>query len=87
MATNITTKATTNIATRKAILEATRKRLLGALQDREEIVIETLADRADRMKSQVDRDISVQRLDCESHLVHDIEWALDKLQRNTYGNL
>src|SRR3954452_9252441 len=85
MATNINTRATTNNAMRKAILEQTHKRLLRTLQDREAILIETLADRADRLKSQVDREIAVQCLDRESRLMHDIEWALDKLPTNAYG--
>ena len=85
MATKIKTIATANIAKRKAMLEATREELLGARSDREEILIETLADPADRVRSCTDRDVAVQRLDHESRLIHDIEQALDKLQKNVYG--
>jgi DnaK suppressor protein len=85
MATKINVTATANMAKRKAILEAKREQLLGACRDREEILIDTLADPADRMTSHTDRDVAVQRLDHESRLIHDIEQALDKLETNAYG--
>jgi DnaK suppressor protein len=86
MATKINTIATANLATRKAILKAKREQLLGALTDRQEILVEALADQADRMRSYTDRDVAVQRLDHESRLIHDIEQALDRLERNVYGS-
>jgi DnaK suppressor protein len=85
MATKINTTPPANSATRKAMLESKRKQLLGACSDREEIFIEALADEADRMRSQGDRDVAVQRLDRESHLILEIEQALNKLERNIYG--
>jgi DnaK suppressor protein len=82
MATKINTA---NMAKRKAMLEATRDQLLGARENREELLIEALADPGDRMRSQSDCDIAVQRLDRESRMIQDIEQALDKLERNVYG--
>jgi DnaK suppressor protein len=85
MATKINTIPTANLVTRKAMLEAKREQLLGARTDRQEILVEALADQADRIRSQTDREVAVQRLDHESRLIHDIEQALDKLERNVYG--
>ena len=85
MATKINT-LTANISSRKAMLELKREQLLGTSRDREEILIETLPDPADRVKSLTDRDISVQRLDHRSRLIHDIDAALEKLQNHIYGS-
>jgi RNA polymerase-binding transcription factor len=85
MATKINTP-TPNIRSRKAMLEASRKQLLGASRDREEILIETLPDPTDQVKSLGDRDIAVQRLDQQSRVLHDIEAALEKLRNETYGS-
>ncbi len=85
MATKTNKIATADMATRKAMLEATREQLLCARQEREEILIETLADPVDRIRSYTDRDIAVQHLDHESRLIHDIEQALNRLDRNVYG--
>ena len=63
-----------------------REQLLGASRERDEIVIETFPDPADRVKSLTDRDIAVQRLDHTFRLIHDIDAALAKLQNRTYGN-
>jgi DnaK suppressor protein len=80
----------TSMATRKsmleAMLEAARKELLRACGEREEILIETLADPSDRMKSRTDRDVAVQVLDRESRLIHDIERAIVKLEKDSYGS-
>jgi DnaK suppressor protein len=66
-------------------MEAKRDQLLGARGNREELLIEALADPGDWMRSQSDRDIAVQRLERESRLIQDIEQALEKLETNVYG--
>jgi DnaK suppressor protein len=80
--TNITARET---KPRKAALESKLEELLGVSPEREELQIEHLADPIDQVRSSVDRDLAIQRIDHQAHLIHDIRSALTKIEDGTYG--
>lgn len=69
---------------RKRILESKLRELAGSY-DREDLRIEYLADPLDRVRSNADREVAVQRLDHQTRLVHDIQAALISIDEGDYG--
>src|SRR6476619_2156677 len=62
-----------------------RKELLGAFGQRDELRIEHLADRIDRISSSMDHEITVRRLDTLTHLIHAVQSALLRIKEGSYG--
>ena len=85
MATKVLTTAAAAIARRKAMLERKREELRNSSREREAILVESVSDPVDRVRSGTEVDIAVQRLDIETRLSHEIEVALNKIRENTYG--
>lgn len=73
------------IKRRTVVLEAKLKELVGASVTREELEIEQLADPLDQLKSNLDRELTVERLDHQARQVRDIELALAAIEEGTYG--
>lgn len=84
MPTHATTITAPQLNRRKRSLES-KLRELGGSHDREDLRIEYLADPLDRVRSNADRDVAVQRLDHQTRLVHDIQSALVKIDQGAYG--
>ena len=85
MATQVTTITAAETKRRKAALESKLRELLGLSREREELRIEYLADPIDRVKSNTDREMAVQRLDHQTRLIHDVQSALAKIEERAYG--
>ena len=56
-----------------------------ALRNREGILIEKAADELDEITTALERDIAVQKLDCESRLLRQILGALSRIERGSFG--
>ena len=70
----------------RAALQAKLKELLRTgLGRRRELEIEQLADPSDLVKSEADRDMAVQQCDYRTHLIHEIQAALGRIEDGTYG--
>ena len=70
----------------KGALESELGELPGALSERDELRIEYLADRLDRVTSSRDRQITVRPLDTiTGGLIHDIRYALLRIEERSYG--
>lgn len=85
MATHPTTITSAETKKRKAALESKLSELFGVSREREELRIEYLADPIDQVRSSVDRDMVVQRLDHQARLIHDIQSALATTEEGTYA--
>ena len=85
MATRAITTTLVESSLRKGALESKHGELLGALSERDELRIEYLADRLDRVASSRDREITVRRLDTITRLIHDIRYALLRIEEGSYG--
>ena len=85
MATQTTTITAAESMLRKAALESKLRQLLSVFGAREELRIEYLADPIDRVRSSTDREMTIQRLDHETRLIHDVQFALAKIEQGTYG--
>lgn len=70
---------------RKTALKAKLAELLGASPRIEDLQIETLADPLDQIKSALDREMAMNQLDVQAHLVRDVRDALDAIDDGTYG--
>lgn len=71
---------------RKVALELKLRELLDVTREREVLRIEYLADPTDQVRSNTDRDMAVQRLDHGTHLIHDVQSALAKIEKRIYGH-
>ena len=69
----------------KAALEAKLNSLSTARQERDELVIEQLADPVDQVQSSNDRDMAVLRLNQDNRLWNEVRSALSKLDDGTFG--
>jgi DnaK suppressor protein len=69
----------------KTALKATLAELLGASSRIEELQIENLADPLDQIKSALDREMAMNQLEAQAHLVQDVRAALDAIDDGTYG--
>lgn len=69
----------------KAALEAKLKELIGASVTREDLEIELLAEPLDQLKSNLDRELTIERLDQQTRLKRDIQLALTAIEEGTYG--
>lgn len=69
----------------KNLLKAKLAELLGASTRIEDLRVENLADPLDRIKSALDREMTMNQLDGRAHLVQDIRAALDAINDGTYG--
>lgn len=85
MLTQATTVTAAQLKRRKAGLESKLRELLGISRDRRELQIEYSADPIDQLRAGTDREITVQRLDHKAHLVHEVQSAISKIDRGTYG--
>ena len=70
---------------RKAALASKLRELLDTSREREELRIEYLADPTDQVRSNTDREMTVQRLDHQARLIHDVQSALGKIDEGVYG--
>ena len=84
MAQQITTTRSENTH-QKRVLKAKLAELLGASTRIEDLRVENLADPLDRIKSALDREMTMNQLDARAHLVQDIRAALDAINDGTYG--
>jgi DnaK suppressor protein len=85
MSTQSMTTAPSESSRRKAALESKLLELLSTLGERDELQIEYLADRIDRISSGTDREIAVRRLDTLTRLIHDVQSALLRIEEGSYG--
>lgn len=85
MTTQVSTISAPETRRRKAFLESKLKALLRVSFEREELRVENLADPLDQVRSSMDREMAVRQFDRETHLVHDIQLALDKIETGSYG--
>jgi DnaK suppressor protein len=85
MATRITTITTAEIRRRRADLKSKFKDLADVSSRCEELHIDHVADPLDQVQSSTDREITVQRLNHQTRLMHDIQSALAKIEDGVYG--
>jgi DnaK suppressor protein len=85
MGTRAITITTAQLKRRKRSLESKLKELLVGSHERENLRIEYLADPLDRVRSNADREVAVQRLDHQTRWIHDIQSALAKMKEGNYG--
>src|SRR5437762_5304001 len=73
---------------RTAVLESLEMKLrglLGSSAERQELEIEYLADPLDQVRSGVDRDMAVKRLNQRAELIQELRSAIEKGQSETFG--
>ena len=70
---------------RQTALKAKLAELLDASSRIEGLQIETSADPLDQIKSALDREMAMNQLDLQAHLVQDVRAALDAIDDGTYG--
>ena len=80
-----TTITAAEIIRRKTLLESKLKELRGFSREREELRVEYLADPLDQVRSSTDREIAIQRVDQQTHLIQGVQEALTKIEEGTYG--
>jgi DnaK suppressor protein len=85
MSHSVTNITATETKRHKAALKTKLRDLLDASRERVDLQIEYVADSLDRVRSSTDRDVAVQRLDQQAHLIHEVESALVKIEKRTYG--
>jgi DnaK suppressor protein len=73
------------INTFQSLLKAKAGEAAEALHNREGIIVERTADEFDEIAGAFERDIVVQRLDRESHLLRQILGALRRIEDGTFG--
>jgi DnaK suppressor protein len=69
----------------RRLLEAKRGEISSTASNRDEIVIEAVADEMDRLQQQLSRDIAIRNLDRTSGLLKSIQAALDRFEDEIYG--
>ena len=69
----------------KAALKAKLAELLGAFSRIEDLQIENLADPLDQIKSALDREMAMNQLEVQAHLVQYVRAALEAIDDGTYG--
>ena len=69
----------------KTVLRAKLAELLGASSRIEDLQIENLADPLDQIRSALDREMAMNRLEAQAYLVQDVRAALDAIDDGTYG--
>ena len=84
MTTQVTSTTAADTKRRKALLEAKLKELLRV--SREGIQIDYLPDPTDQVRSNIDREITIQRLNQQARLIHDVQSALDTIEQGAYGH-
>lgn len=72
-------------AVQRAVLQAARKQCLEPLRHRDEICIDTFSHLEEQQNDRRYREIAVQRLDYTSRLLQNIDDALLRLGKDTYG--
>ena len=85
MANQATTIRAPEAKRRRAALESKLKDLFDVSRERDGLQIEYLADPIDQVKSSTDREITIQRLNQQTRLIHDIQSALVKIEKGAYG--
>ncbi len=79
------TRIVSELMQQKTALEAKLNELLGASSGIEDLQIQSFADPLDQIKSNLDREITINQLDVRAHLVQDLQAALDAIHDGTYG--
>jgi len=74
------------IRRREAALRASLREFLRLSGQRENIEIEQMADPIDQVRSSTDRELTIQRLDQQAHLIHEIQSALARIEEGSYGS-
>ena len=69
----------------KTALKAKLAELLGTSTRIEDLQIENLADPLDQIRSALDREMAMNQLELQTHLVQDVRAALDAIDDGTYG--
>ena len=85
MATQETNITAPEIKRRKTALESKLNEFLDFLRERDELLIENLADPIDRLKSSTDRELVIERLDQQTRLIREIQSALVRIEDGSYG--
>jgi DnaK suppressor protein len=78
----------TEVTTRqfRQILKEKRTALKNALGHRDEISIVRAADILDALQLSQERSLAIESLDLNTHLLHQVEAALDRLDEGAYGS-
>jgi DnaK suppressor protein len=66
-------------------LDAKHKEILSGTCDRDEILIDKVADEFERMQQHLNREVAISNLDRESKLLKNVQAALTRLADNTFG--
>ncbi len=66
-------------------LEAKRKELSSGTSDRDEILIEKMADDFDRIQQQMNREVAIGNLDRASKPLKEIQAAISRITEGTFG--
>ena len=66
-------------------LEAKQRELAGSLQNREDIVIEKVADPIDTIQATGERELAIRTMDRDTALLRQIRSALFRISSGTYG--
>ena len=69
---------------RRALMKKLHE-LLSAVRNRQDLLIETLADPLDSVRSTAERELAVDRLDHQARLIHEVESALESIGDGSYG--
>ncbi len=68
-----------------SLLRAKQREVTGALRNRDEIVVEKASDAIDEVQSMEERELAIRNLDRDSNLQRQINRALARIARGTYG--
>ena len=82
---DITAITTPELMRRKKALEAKMRDLLGTSVAREDLQIEHLAEPLDQIKSNLDREMALRRLDNNARLIQNLQLALEAVEDGSYG--
>lgn len=68
-----------------SLLRAKQKEVSGALRNRDEIVVEKASDALDEVQLMSERELAIRNLDRDSSLQRQINRALARIAKGTYG--
>ncbi len=69
----------------RRVLEAKQRELMAGGSDRNEILIENAAEEFDRLQQQLNREVAIRNLDRESKMLKEVQRALARVERGTFG--
>lgn len=73
------------VARRQTILESKLRQLLGDSLEREDLQVEDLPDAVDRIISRTARELAVERVNRQAHLIQEIQSALSRIEDGSYA--